>query len=171
MSIGNGQRDTRSIGALLSSITEDLSSLVRGEIALAKAEMAQSAKRAASGAALFAVAGVLTFLAVIFLLVALAYGLVEAGLEVWAGFLIVALGLLLITAILVAIGVVQFKKVRGAERAKQQTEATKRFLTTVPQRFKTATERSAAEAGFTAPVTPIDLSSAPAGSTSSDTLG
>ena len=54
MAIGNGAREGRSIGTLVSSITEDLSTLVRGEIALAKAEMAASAKSAARGAALLA---------------------------------------------------------------------------------------------------------------------
>jgi hypothetical protein len=154
MSVDGGPRESRSIGALVSSITEDLSTLVRGEIALAKAEMAQSAKNAARGAAMFAVAGVLGFLGLIFLLVALAYGLVEAGLDVWAGFLIVALLLVVIGGILVAVGAAAVKKAKGPVRAKEQSEATRRFLSTVPQRFRDATERAATDSGFTPPTGP-----------------
>jgi Putative Actinobacterial Holin-X, holin superfamily III len=126
---------------------EDFSALIRGEIELAKAEMRESAKRAGAGAGLLAGAGFLAFFAFTFLLVAAAYGLVAAGLPMWAGFLIVALVLLLIAGILGAIGKVQFDKVKGPERAMAQKDATRKVIESVPQRFMDATEKSAAASG------------------------
>ena len=62
-------------------------------------------------------AGVLGFLGFIFLLVTAAYGLIQAGLAPWLGFLIVAVVLLIIAAILgVPIGTV-YSRVHGARKA------------------------------------------------------
>lgn len=153
---GTGRDTNRSLGQIFASITEDISALIRGEIALAKAEVKQSAQQAARGAGLIGVALFLGTIAFIFLLVAAAYGIVAAGLPVWAGFLIVAGLLILITVILGAIAVSRFKKVKGPERAQQQRDATREVLKAVPQKFKDATERAgqaattAAEANGTA---------------------
>lgn len=155
MALGGRDRDGRSIGQLVSSITEDFSALIRGEIELAKAEMRESAQKAGAGAGLFAAAGLLAFFAFIFLLVAAAYGLVAAGLPVWAGFLIVALVLLIIAGILGFLGKRFFDRVKGPERAKAQQEATKRVLSSVPQRFKDATEKAANPAPTVSSVTPV----------------
>jgi len=143
---GAGRDTNRSLGQIFASITEDISALIRGEIALAKAEVRQSAQQAARGAGLIGAALFLATLAFLFLLVAAAYGIVAAGLPVWAGFLIVAGLLLLITAILAAIAVSHFKKVKGPERAQHQREATREVLKAVPQKFKDATERAGQQA-------------------------
>ena len=70
---------------------------------------------------MFIVAGVLAFLAFVFLLVAGAYGIVAAGLPVWAGFLIVAGVLLVVTAILALVGRSKAKKISPPDRAKSQS--------------------------------------------------
>lgn len=151
MAFAGRDRDRRSIGELVASIMDDFSTLIRGEIELAKAELRESAKQAGAGAGLLAGAGFLGFFAFTFLLVAAAYGLVAAGLPVWAGFLIVAVVLLLIAAILGGLGVMNLKKVKGPERAMAQKEATRRVIESVPQRFKDATRTSSAPANNGAP--------------------
>jgi hypothetical protein len=171
MAFGGRDRDGRSIGQLVSSITEDFSALIRGEIELAKAEMRESAKRAGAGAGLLAGAGFLAFFAFVFLLVAAAYGLVAAGLPIWASFLIVALVLLLIAGILGAVGKKQLDKVKGPERAMAQKEATRKVITSVPQRFMDATEKSAAANSPSMPSTVVPSAvptPAPAASEGSD---
>jgi hypothetical protein len=145
MTFGAGDRDGRSLGTLITSITEDMSSLVRGEIALAKAEMKQSARNAGAGAGLLVAAALLVSTACFLLLFAAVYGLVAAGLPTWASFLIVAVVLILIAAILGFLGKKRFDQVKGPERAQEQREATRRVLSSVPQRFKEATERSKSE--------------------------
>jgi hypothetical protein len=159
MSSPNGTpRDgNRSLGQIVSSITEDLSALIRGEIALAKAEIKQSAQEAATGAGLIFGAIFLSTIAFIFLLVALAYGIATV-LPVWAGFLIVALLLLIITGILGYIARGRFQKVKGPERAQKQSEATREELKAVPQKFKDATERASQTANGSDGTTSVSAS-------------
>jgi len=103
----------RTLGQLVADATNDISSIVRSEIALAKAEMSADAKKAGLGAGMFAAAGVFAFLALILLLIAAAYGLVAAGLAPWLAFLIVAVVLLVIGAILVLVGKSSIDKLQG----------------------------------------------------------
>lgn len=103
----------RTLGQLVADATRDLSSIIRSEIALAKAELGADAKKAGLGAGLFAVAGFFAFLAMILLVIAAAYGLVAAGLAPWLAFLIVALVLLLLGAIMVVIGKSRMSKIKG----------------------------------------------------------
>ncbi len=119
---------TRSLGAMVSGVTEDLSLLVRGEMALAKSELRQSAKIAATSSALLAVAAFLGLLGLIFLFVTIAYAIVAAGLPVWAGFGIVTLALLLVAALLGGLGVRRFRKVHGPQRTIRQLQQTKELL-------------------------------------------
>lgn len=136
------REDARTIGTIISSITEDMSALVRGEIALAKAEVRESARAAGLGAALVAGAVSLLMMTTLFLLIAAAYGIAAAGVPVWAGFLIVAGILLLFALILGGAGAWYFKRVKGPERAMAQREATRRVLASVPERFKAANDRA-----------------------------
>lgn len=94
----------QSLGSLVSGITEDLSALVRGEIELAKTEVRETVQVASKGGGMLAGAALFGFLALVFLLLTLAWGLVQLGLPTWAGFGIVALLLLVITAILGLLG-------------------------------------------------------------------
>lgn len=115
----------RTLGQLVADVMADLSSIIRSEIALAKAEMGADAKKAGAGVGLFAMAGVLAFLALILLLIAAAYGLVAAGLAPWLAFLIVALVLLGVGAIMAFVGKNRFGKIKGRpERAIKSTQDT-----------------------------------------------
>jgi len=143
MSNSNGDR---SIGQLFASIMEDISSLIRGEIALAKAEIRKSAQMAARGAGLIGGAIFLATLCFIFLLVALSYGIANAlNGRVWAGFLIVALLLLIITAIMGYFAKRHFDQVKGPKRAQAQSEATLNTLRAMPDKFIDAFERAMPE--------------------------
>jgi fatty acid desaturase len=115
----------RTLGQLVADATHDISSIVRGEVALAKAEIRADATRAGLGAGMFFAAGTLAFLALILLLIAAAYGLVAAGLAPWLAFLIVAVVLLVVGAILALIGKHSFDNLKGRpERAIKSTQDT-----------------------------------------------
>jgi len=121
----NDEALERTLGQLVADATTDISSIVRSEVALAKAEMSADAKRAGLGAGMFAVAGVFAFLSLILLLIAAAYGLVAAGLAPWLAFLIVAVLLLVIGAILVLVGKRSIDSLQGKpERAIKSTQET-----------------------------------------------
>ena len=93
-----------SIGELVSTLSEKMSQLVRDEIALAKMELAEKAKHAGIGAALFAVAGLLGFFGLGVLITTAILGIIETGLAPWLAALIVGVVLLVIAAILAAVG-------------------------------------------------------------------
>lgn len=106
----------RSLGQLVADASHDLTTILRSEVALAKAELKADVQAAAIGAGMFAAAGVVAFLAVILLLIAAAYGLVAAGLSPWLAFLIVAVVLLVITAVLALVGKSRLSKAGPPER-------------------------------------------------------
>jgi hypothetical protein len=103
----------RTLGRIVADATHDISSIIHSEIALAKAEIGADAKKVRLGAGIFAVAGTFAFLALILLPIAAAYGLVAAGLAPWLAFLIVAVLLLVVAAILALVGKRSIGKVKG----------------------------------------------------------
>ena len=112
------------VGDIIKSITEDVKLLVQDQIQLAKVELVPAAKNGGTGAGLFGAAGYFALSATILLYFAAAFGLVAAGLAPWLAFLIVAIALLLIAAILGGIGYVFVKRVRPPERAIAQANLT-----------------------------------------------
>lgn len=122
------QQQDSSISALVNSAITDGQALVKQQVELTKAELSESAKKAAASSGMFLVAGVFGFLAFVFLLVAAAYGLVAAGLPEWAGFLIVALVLVLVAVILGVVGRKKIQQVGPPQRAMAQIEQTKAML-------------------------------------------
>ncbi len=116
------------IRELITSAAADVAALLSAQIELAKAELRQSAKQAGSAFALLIGAGVLAFLGLIFLLVTIAYALVALGLPVWAGFGIVTLLLVIISAVLGLLGKKHAEKVRAPERTLASLEETARAL-------------------------------------------
>jgi hypothetical protein len=121
--------EKQSLGALVSGISEDISTLLRGEVELVKSEIKESARSAGKGSGLLVGAGVLGFLATIFLLLTFAWVLVQLGLPTWAGFGIVTLVLLIVTAILGFLGKKQLESVKGPERSPLSIAKTKAVLT------------------------------------------
>ncbi len=117
-----------SIGQLVSQATADVQSLVKSQIELTKLEVSTSVKEAAAGSGLLVGAGVLGFLGFIFLLITAAEAMITAGLSAWLSFLIVALVLIVVAAILGFVGKKRFEKVKGPERSIKALEATKSSL-------------------------------------------
>lgn len=112
------------VGDIIKSITDDVKLLVRDEVELAKAELVPSAKKAGIGAGLFGAAGYFALVASILLFITAALGLYALGLSLWLSFLIVAVALLIIAAVLGLIGYAQVKNVKGPERTIAQAQDT-----------------------------------------------
>lgn len=98
-----GREDRPSIGELVSQLSEKLSLLVRNEIQLAKDELSTKAKHAGTGIGLFVGAGLLGFFGFAALITTAILGLANV-VAPWLAALIVALVLLVLAAILAAVG-------------------------------------------------------------------
>lgn len=129
-----GRADARpSIGELVQTLSEKLSQLIRDEIRLAKAEMAQKAKHAGIGAGLLAGAALLGFFALATLIATAVLGLANA-VAPWLAALIVAVVLLIVTAVLALLGVKSLQRgvppvpERAQESLKLDVEAVKEGL-------------------------------------------
>ncbi len=77
-------------------VSERVTTLVREEIELAKAEMTQKVSSVARGAGAVAAGAVFGVFAVVFLLLTIAWAINDATGDLWLGFLIVFVGLLLL---------------------------------------------------------------------------
>jgi hypothetical protein len=93
----------RTIGQLVADLTRDVEGIVRSNVALAKVEVTGSAKVMGKGAGMLAAAGVLGLIGFVFVLHSAAWGIAEA-LPVWAGYLIVAVVVLVVAGILGLLG-------------------------------------------------------------------
>ncbi len=99
----------RSLGQLVSDLSEQTSRLVRAEIELAKTEIAERAKILGAGSGMLVAAGVLA----LYLLAAVLTTLVivlDLWLPLWASALIVTLLLLIVVVVLALLGVKALKK-------------------------------------------------------------
>ena len=101
----------KSLGEIVSEVSEKASLLVREEIELAKAEVQEKFSRLAKGAVVGAAAGVFVVLALIYLFHALAWLITDAlGEPPWTGFAIVTAALLLLGALAGFLAFRAFKK-------------------------------------------------------------
>ena len=116
----NGDRRVRD---LVQSAQRDISLLVSKEVELAKVELQAAAKKAAVGGAGFGVAGVFVFFALMAGVMSFGYGLADAGLSLWAAFVVVTLVLLVVAGGLVAVGVLSLKKVKAPTSAIEGAKA------------------------------------------------
>lgn len=90
----------KSLGDIVAEVSEKGSLLVREEIELAKAEMLAKAKKMGRGAGIGVAAGVFLVFALVMFLQTAAWGIVEAfDVQIWVGFAVVTL-LLVIFAII-----------------------------------------------------------------------
>ena len=89
----------KSVGDIVTQISEQASTLVREEIELAKAEIAIKARSLGVGAGIGVAAGFFVFLALIYAFQSLAFGLSDIVDSLWLGFLIVTVLLLVLAAI------------------------------------------------------------------------
>ena len=105
----------RSLGDLISDVTQDLSTLMRQEVQLAKAELQQSAARAGKGAGMLGGAAVAGYFVLLFLSVALWWAIGSATGLGWSA-LIVAVIWGMTAALLYVRGRASLKSVRGLPR-------------------------------------------------------
>ncbi len=119
------QESERTLGQLVAQATQDISTIVHKEIELARAEVTSSLRFVAKGVPMLLVAGVLALYALGLLLMAGAWGLAALGLPAWAGFLIMAVLLLVAAGVLVLVGKRALTQVNPKpERAIANAEAT-----------------------------------------------
>lgn len=102
----------RSLGELISGVAQDLSTLLRQEVELAKAEVRQSASRAGKGAGMLSGATVAGYFVLLFLSLALWWAIGSATGLGWSA-LIVAVIWAIVAAVLVQVGRMDLKAVRG----------------------------------------------------------
>lgn len=98
------------IGELVAKVTAQFSALIHDEIHMSKLQVKAKLAKLGTGGALLAVAAVVALYMLGMLLMAAAFGIGAAlGGRWWAGFLIVGGALLLVTAVIVAIGVAKLQ--------------------------------------------------------------
>jgi hypothetical protein len=123
-----GSIGDRSLGDLISEVTQDLSTLMRQELELAKAELQQSAARAGKGAGMLGGAAVAGYFVLLFASIALWWAIGSATGLGWSA-VIVAVIWGVIGAVLYAAGRNSLKSVRGipntADTVKRIPEALK----------------------------------------------
>jgi hypothetical protein len=102
-------KDTRTVGQLVSDLSEQTARLVRAEIDLAKAEVTGRAKQLGLGAGLLAAAGLLG-LYLLAAAIATAILALSVPFEPWLAALIVTGVLLLVVVVLALVGVNRLKK-------------------------------------------------------------
>jgi hypothetical protein len=112
------------VGEIVRAISDDVKELVRDEVQLAKAELVPAAKAGGIGAGLLAGAAFFGVSAVFLLYFCVVYVLVRLGLPVWASFLIVGAALLVLAALLGALGYTMIKKVKPPQRTIKQAKET-----------------------------------------------
>lgn len=121
-----------SIRDLLAKAVDDAKRLANAQIALTRTEMSASGQHAGIGAGLgIATLGIAIF-AVLFLLVTLALAFVQLGLQPWAGFLLVALLLLVTGAVTGLLARKNFQEAKPPTLAIAEFEKTKAALAGAP---------------------------------------
>ena len=110
-----GPEDERSIGEIVSDLSQNFSTLVSQELTLAKAEATQSAQRAGKGVGMLAGAALTAHLALLFLSLAAMWGL-GALIGVGWSSLIVAVVYAIVGLVLFLRGRAQLKTVQGLPR-------------------------------------------------------
>jgi len=97
---GSNNGTDKSLGDIVSEVSEKGSLLVREEIELAKAEMLAKAKKMGRGAGIGVAAGVFMVFALVMFLQTAAWGIVEVfDVKIWVGFGIVTLVLVILGVI------------------------------------------------------------------------
>jgi uncharacterized membrane protein YqjE len=107
--------DGKSIGALVTDVTTQLSNLVRAEVELAKSEITAEVRKGVTGSVFFTVAAVIGLFSLFFLFFTLAE-LLSVWLVRWAAFAIVFGVMLLAAALFGLLGYQKVRKIRKPER-------------------------------------------------------
>jgi len=105
----------RSISAVLHDIVGNVQEIVRAELRLAKTEVREELARSRSAAVLLAVGALTLVFSALFALLAIVYAL-SLVTPAWAAALIVGLGVGLVAALCLGLGIRRFKALRGAPK-------------------------------------------------------
>ncbi|MHB2023608.1 MAG: phage holin family protein [Mycobacteriales bacterium] len=108
--------EDRSLGALVATVSRDLSLLVHQEVALAKAELSAEGKRVGLASGLLGAAGATGLLGAVFLSIAAAFGLAALGIGLGYGFLCVGFAYLLVAGLFGSLGLAKLIKIGKPER-------------------------------------------------------
>lgn len=119
--------DDRSIGALVTEVTTQLSNLVRAEVELAKTEVTAEVRKGVTGSVFFVIAAVIALFSLFFLFFALGWLLSEV-LRIWAAFAIVFGIQLLAAALFGFLGYRKVRKIRKPERTIENLRDTAQVL-------------------------------------------
>jgi hypothetical protein len=115
------EQDDRSIGELISAVSEDFSTLMRQEVELAKAEVRESATRAGAGIGLLSGAGVAGHMVLLFLSIAAWWGIAQWVGQAWSG-VIIAVVWAIVGLILYSAGRSRLRQVEGLPRTVETTK-------------------------------------------------
>jgi uncharacterized membrane protein YqjE len=107
--------DDKTIGALVTDVTTQLSNLVRAEVELAKAEVTAEVRKGVTGSVFFTVAAVIGLFSLFFLFFTFAE-LLSVWLVRWAAFAIVFGVMLLAAGLFGLLGYQKVRKIRKPER-------------------------------------------------------
>jgi hypothetical protein len=113
--------DGRSLGQLFGDLSNQLGTLVQKEIQLAKTEMTARVTTVGRDAAMIGAGGALAYAALLLGLMALAFLLAELITSAWLGFLIVAVVVGVVAAVLIQRGRAELQKTDLAPRQTIET--------------------------------------------------
>jgi putative superfamily III holin-X len=127
-SLSNGTVDDKSLGDLVSRVSDNASLLIREEIELAKAEVEFKMKSLIRGAAVGAAAGFFVFLALIFFFQGVSWGISDllGNGYGWAGFFVTT-GILLLSAAVAGLLAMRFVKSGTPPTPQQAIEEAKKI--------------------------------------------
>jgi F0F1-type ATP synthase assembly protein I len=115
------QQDDRSLGQLFGDLSRQLGTLIQKEIQLAKTEMTARVTTVGRDAAMIGAGGALAYAALLLGLMALAFLLAELVTSAWLGFLIVAVIVGVVAAVLIQRGRAELQKTDLAPRQTIET--------------------------------------------------
>jgi hypothetical protein len=118
----------QSLKQLVTHTVSDGKRLLRAQVDLTTTELSQTTKTIGKISILALIAVSLISIGAIFVLIAIAYALVALGLPTWAGFLIVAVTLLLVAGILGVLIRSKGKTVKGPTLASKEWKKTSESL-------------------------------------------
>ena len=118
----------QSLKQLVTHTVSDGKRLLRAQVDLTTTELSQTTKTIGKISLLALIAVSLISMGAIFVLIAIAYALVALGLPTWAGFLIVAVTLLLVAGILGVLIRSKGKTVKGPTLASKEWKKTSESL-------------------------------------------
>ena len=120
--------DGKSIGALVTDVTTQLSNLVRAEVELAKAEVTAEVRKGVTGSVFFTVAAVIGLFSLFFLFFTIAE-VIAIWLPEWAAFAITFGIMLLAAGLFGLLGYLRVRKIRKPERTISSLKESAQVLT------------------------------------------